>query len=132
MQSQTPSPTGGLRPACPRLEALRGRGPVVYTGRPRSYLRVEVLGEELHISGATPLVDNGETYLRAGTAYRYVAAGRAAEQLLKLLEERYHTRPERAIAQQYEFSRPDNPLHRELDRLGLVYEYAAREEEELR
>ena len=107
----------------PFLAALSGRGGATWTGAPLSWLRVEAKGERLYISGVTPLVDDGDRFIRDGSAYSYVLEGGDAERLLASLSKRPGQRPEAVIAETFEFSRPDCPLKDYIDDLGIRCEY---------
>ena len=88
------------------MDALRGRGPAAYTGEPLSFLLIEVQSNRLWIRGATPLQDNSERYVAAGTEYCYVLEAHEAEKLLRALTRHSRDRPERILADNFEFSRP--------------------------
>lgn len=107
----------------PLLWDLEGRGPAAYTGEPCSYLLIEVRGGRLEISGQTPFRDDGDRYTQAGTEYRYILESAEAEKLLAALTQNIRARPERILAESFEFSRPDNPLKTYLDALHLTYQY---------
>lgn len=107
---------------CPLLDALEGRGPAAYTGAPLSFLLVEVSGGRLCLTGALPLSDNGDCYTRTGAEYRYELERGEAEKLLSALC-RGGGRPERILADTFEFSRPDYPLKDYLDSLQISYQY---------
>lgn len=109
--------------SCPLLDALRGRGPAAYTGEPLSFLLIEVQSNRLWIRGATPLQDNGERYVAAGTEYCYVLEAHEAEKLLRALTRHSRDRPERILADNFEFSRPGCPLWAYLDCLHISYHY---------
>lgn len=107
----------------PMLDALMKRGPAAYTGEPLSFLLVEVRNGCLHITGAEPLQVDGDSYVREGAEYCYVLEGREAEKLLSSLCRRPEDRPERILADTFEFARPDAPLKDYLDGLQIVYTY---------
>lgn len=107
----------------PRLRALYGRGSAAYTGAPLSFLLIEVRGGKLYITGEMPLHDDGDHYTALGSEYQYVLDGYAAEQLLSALARGSQKVPEAVIAEEFEFSRPNNPLRDYLDSLNLDYEY---------
>lgn len=107
----------------PFLTALSGRGGTTWTGAPLSWLQIEAKGERLYISGMTPLVDNGESFIRNGSTYSYMLEGEDAEALLASLSKNSEKRPETVIAETFEFSRPDYMLKEYIDDLGLHYEY---------
>ena len=107
----------------PLLTALMGRGPAAYTGEPFSFLLVEVQSGYLQITGATPLHSDGDRYTRTGTEYRYVMESSEAERLLEALTQHSRDRPERILADTFEFSRPNCPLKDYLDSLHLIYKY---------
>lgn len=113
----------------PLLEALRGRGPSAYTGEPLSYLLVEVRGEQLQLTGATPLRFPDTGRIRGGSEYRYALEAGEAEKLLAALTRDSGGRPEQAIARDFEFSWPERPLKDYLDALGLTYQYEVTEGE---
>ena len=107
----------------PLLTALCGRGGAVWTGAPLSWLRVEVKGERLFISGMTPLADDGDHFIQDGSAYSYMLEGEDAEKLLVSLSQNPEERPERVIAEAFEFSHPDHTLKEYVDSLGIRCEY---------
>lgn len=107
----------------PLLDALKGRGPSAYAGEPLSFLLIEVQEDQLQITGATPLRHNGDRYTQGGQEYRYILKEEEAEKLLSALSRHPGDRPERVIAQEFEFSWPDRPLKDYLDTLHLSYQY---------
>ena len=107
----------------PLLTALMGRGPAAYTGEPFSFLLVEVRSGCLQITGATPLHNDGDRYTQTGTEYRYVMESAEAEKLLEAITRHSKDRPERILAETFEFSRPHCPLKDYLDSLHLTYQY---------
>lgn len=109
----------------PLLAALESRGPACFQGEPLAWLRVEVRGGRLHIAGAAPLRDDGTRYTALGAEYRYRLEPPQAEALLRALARRSPLPPERVIARQFEFSRPDRRLKDYLDGLHIPchYEY---------
>ena len=109
----------------PHLRALYGRGSAAYTGAPLSFLLIEVCGGKLYITGEMPLRDDGDHYTAPGSAYQYVLDGYAAERLLSALARSSQKVPEAVIAEEFEFSRPGNPLKDYLDSLGINYNYCA-------
>ena len=109
----------------PRLNALYGRGSAAYAGAPLSFLLIEVRGGNLYITGATPLRDDGDRYTAPGSEYQYVLGSSAAEQLLCALARGSQKASEAVIAEEFEFSRPGNPLKDYLDSLGIQYDYDA-------
>ena len=109
----------------PLLTALAGRGPAAYTGEPFSFLLVEVRNGCLQITGATPLRSDGDHYTQAGTEYWYIMESPEAERLLETLTQHSRDRPERILADTFEFSRPLCPLKDALDSLHLTYQYQA-------
>lgn len=113
----------------PLLEALRGRGPSAYTGEPLSYLLVEVRGQQLQLTGATPLRFSGGGSVRTGSEYRYTLEAGEAEKLLAALARDSGGRPEQIIAREFEFSWPERTLKDYLDTLGLTYQYEITEGE---
>lgn len=115
----------------PLLQALEGRGSACYLGAPLSYLLVEVRSGQLFLTGKTPLVEGQDTYLRDGMEYCYILNGPEAERLLTALSSTSDARPERILAQTFEFSRPDCPLKDFLDELAIPYEYHCWEGDEL-
>ena len=114
----------------PCLDALRGRGDAAYTGEPFSFLLVEVRDDRLQITGAGPLADDGDRYIRTGGEFRYLLEGAEAERLLTALSH-CADRPERVIAREFEFSRPRCPLRDYLDALHITYQYHATKGEPL-
>ena len=115
----------------PLLTALAGRGPAAYTGEPFSFLLVEVRGGDLCITGSTPLRSDGERYIQSGTEYSYTIPSEDAEKLLTSLTHYFHGRPERILADTFEFARPHCPLKEYLDSLQLAYQYQATKGEPL-
>ena len=111
----------------PLLWDLEGRGGAAYTGAPCSYLLIEVRGGRLEITGRTPLRDDGDRYIQGGTEYRYVLESAEAEKLFAALSPDPRARPERILAESFEFSRPDCLLKTYLDALGLSYDYESAE-----
>lgn len=107
----------------PLLTALYGRGGTTWTGAPLSWLRVEVKGERLFISGMTPLVDDGERFIQDGSTYTYILEGADAEKLLASLSQDPEKKPETIIAEMFEFSRPNSILKEYIDDLGIHCEY---------
>lgn len=117
--------------AYPLLEALRARGSAAYTGEPLSYLLVEVRGERLLLTGATPLRFPRDGPIRTGAEYRYILEAGQAEKLLAALSRASGDRPEQRIAREFELSWPERPLKDYLDGLGLTYQYEYTEGESL-
>lgn len=105
------------------IMAMYSRGDTTFTGAPLSYLRVEIRGGSLYITGVTPLEEDGDRYTAAGTEYQYVLEGEQAEKLLSALSAHGENRPERRIAEEFEFSRPDCLLKDYLDHLHIAYQY---------
>lgn len=115
----------------PLLSALHARGAAAYTGAPLSSLLIEVRGEQLYITGVTPLRDDGDGYVETGTEYCYILRSGEAEKLLSALSQYSQERPERVIADSFEFSRPQCPLKEYLDSLQIIYQYHAVEGEKM-
>ena len=115
----------------PLLNALHARGAAAYTGAPLSSLLIEVRGGQLHITGITPLRSDGDRYTETGTEYCYILESGEAEKLLSALSRHSRERPERVIADSFEFSRPQCPLKDYLDSLQIGYQYDAAEGDRL-
>lgn len=107
----------------PRLNALYARGAAAYTGAPLASLLIEVRGGHLYITGVTPLRSKGDNYVETGTEYCYILESGEAEKLLFALSQHSHEKPERIIADSFEFSRPQCLLKEYLDSLEIVYQY---------
>lgn len=107
------------------MHALSGRGSAAYTVAPLSFLLIEVRGGKLYITGAMPLHDDGDHYTVHGSKYQYVFDGYAAERLLSALARGSQKVPEAVIAEEFEFSRPGNPLKDYLDSFNIKYDYYA-------
>ena len=107
----------------PMLTELYARGSAAFEGMPLASLLIEVRGGQLFITGTTSLRDDGEHYIETGAEYCYILESAEAEKLLAALSRRSKDRPEKVIAEEFEFSRPDCRLKDYLDEEGIACRY---------
>lgn len=107
------------------LEALKRKGAVAWDGDMLSRFVLELRGSWLHIFGRGACYINAARTCVLQEEYHYYLEMPQAARLFAALQQDYGTEipPEQIIAQEFEFTNPQNQLNQYLDMYQIEYDH---------